>query len=722
MTRQIDSSVINRAYPGLYQQGTHHDLSDARHALVFEQSLLAFREVLAQQLWKHGDRNKKPAYESAADFLRRQWNIDTRRANALVECATLLVELAAFPVRPKTEVVCLALLRASDALQPSPLQRQALAPALWTRLLEAWQAQHHHQQQQQGQAQDVATSKTITTTSTDTTTAVAAGTTTTPTSSTSTPLGVEYMSEEFIHDVLIKPHLVLRYQQQLEQKQQEQAMLKLHQQQQLQQQQQQQQAREQAQLLLLQQQQQQQQQQQDLRASGHSASHASSHGSSVSHHGHVPDPSAPTSTLLTTSTTTITTATTTTTPIVTITNAAATSAKTSQVRCEDIAELLEADSRRFHPPRAVVERVHQFFQGPPQLDPAGYSTTPPSTVPEVNGGATTANTNSGGSMIGSPVTIPFPEILDAEGPWSIVHPTTGTQAAVESCFLHVPVLPSKRRFETEEEVVVLDDTRLARVMNERLWNEFSKGNVKEAITLVPLSSTWFRTNELADWPCVVMPPFKFEQANGRDPSGKKYYEFHSYMVVYLGHDPLRQTQFVETFQDLGVSPPMIQSKDGSNSGSGGHRWIAGYRRLMRQSTLGIPNGSLSSSSATVAVPLVNNKALSASSSTSSSLSSSSNAAPIMTTAPAATASNAGGNHYDSQEDTSWIDPREDDIYSALPPFKKPRLERVGRPSDAKAAWHHSKRRKTDVQTFSKLTDQDIQETPFAKDDDGNMSE
>jgi hypothetical protein len=53
-----------------------------------------------------------------------------------------------------------------------------------------------------------------------------------------------------------------------------------------------------------------------------------------------------------------------------------------------------------------------------------------------------------------------------------------------------------------------------------------------------------------------------------------------------------------------------------------------------------------------------------------------------------------------------LDPEFDDIYSIRPPNKKPRLERAGRPSDAQAAWHHSKRRKMGDYGFSKLQGHD----------------
>lgn len=81
---------------------------------------------------------------------------------------------------------------------------------------------------------------------------------------------------------------------------------------------------------------------------------------------------------------------------------------------------------------------------------------------------------------------------------------------------------------------------------------------------------------------------------------------------------------------------------------------------------------------------------------------------------------ARGNGDVVEEEEDSIDPQFDDIYSILPPNKKPRLERMGRPSDAKAAWHHSKRRKVDEDGFTKLQDQDVDDRQWGSDAD--MSE
>ena len=172
---------------------------------------------------------------------------------------------------------------------------------------------------------------------------------------------------------------------------------------------------------------------------------------------------------------------------------------------------------------------------------------------------------------------------------------------------------------------------------------------------------------------------KFEQANGGDSSGKKYSEIHSFIAVYLGRDPMRQSQFVQTFQDLGISslqaPEGTQSTTaGANSGQsrgqgGHHRWIAGFRRLFRtQAGLGPPVGGSGFGS------------------------SQSGGGTKDTWSPS-----------DDEEDGS-VDPQFDDIYSILPPHKKPRLDRSGRPTDATAAGHHVKRRKMDENGFSKLKD------------------
>ncbi|KAF9183351.1 casein kinase 2 regulatory subunit [Haplosporangium sp. Z 767] len=332
---------------------------------------------------------------------------------------------------------------------------------------------------------------------------------------------------------------------------------------------------------------------------------------------------------------------------------------------DQVAHLL-TDPRRFHAPQAVLERAERFFKGPPLLDLAAFE----------------------GSTVSSPISIPFPDIMDSDT-WRV--PVTTNNSAtgpktelvpIQSCFLHVPVLPSKRRYETDTEVILLDDVRLAGHLNSKLWEEFSNGNVLEAITLVPSSATWFGKTELADWPCVVMSGLKFEQANGTEPSGKKYSEVHSYIVVYLGRDPLRQTEFVQIFQDLGISPgqtPEGTSPRGStiqavgNASGGHHRWIAGFRRLFRAQGTSSAHGEFRSP----------------------------------------------GTHESwkpSQDDEDSIDPQFDDIYSILPPSKKPRLERTGRPSDTYAAWHHSKRRKTDEAEFSKLKDPDLSNRQWEMDD------
>ncbi|KAG0361635.1 casein kinase 2 regulatory subunit [Gamsiella multidivaricata] len=335
---------------------------------------------------------------------------------------------------------------------------------------------------------------------------------------------------------------------------------------------------------------------------------------------------------------------------------------------ERVAHLL-MDERRFHAPLAVLERVQRFFNGSLQLDPAAFE----------------------GSTVKAMISVPFPDIMDTDG-WRVPvgfgsNSASAPQsfAPMQSCFLHVPILPSKRRFETETEVIFLDDVRLAGQLNSKLWEEFSNGNVEEAISLVPTSATWFGRTELADWPCVVMSGLKFEQANGMDPSGKKYAEVHSYIAVYLGRDPLRQAQFVRTFQDLGISPPQNPESlmgssstvpNASQSNGGQHRWIAGFRRLFRTHTSdpGGPRG--------------------------------------LGYGP----KGAWHPSHDDADDES-IDPQFDDIYSILPPHKKPRLERAGRPSDAQAAWHHSKRRKMEEEGFSKLKDHNLDERKWGREDD-----
>ncbi|KAF9290842.1 casein kinase 2 regulatory subunit [Mortierella alpina] len=376
---------------------------------------------------------------------------------------------------------------------------------------------------------------------------------------------------------------------------------------------------------------------------------------------------------------------------------------------ERVAHLL-TDPRRFHAPTAVLERVHQFFKGPPLLDPTAFEE----------------------STMNAPISIPFPDIMDSDG-WRVpvvTNPgangaaaaTEPTLGPIESCFMHVPVLPSKRRYETDTEVILLDDCRLAGQLNAKLWEEFSNGNIKEAITLVPTSATWFGKTELADWPCVVMSGLKFEQANGTEPSGKKYSEVHSYIVVYLGRDPMRQAQFVQIFQDLGISPTQNletvlagtvagTSQQVHKSGQQQHRWIAGFRRLFRSQGVSPagssgskgPGGTMSSG---LGDGFGNTRGYWRSQDAGYNGGGSS--------LPQGNKARGNGDVVEEEEDS--IDPQFDDIYSILPPNKKPRLERMGRPSDAKAAWHHSKRRKVDEDGFTKLQDQDIDDRQWGMDD------
>ncbi|KAI1320691.1 hypothetical protein EDD11_010225 [Mortierella claussenii] len=346
-----------------------------------------------------------------------------------------------------------------------------------------------------------------------------------------------------------------------------------------------------------------------------------------------------------------------------------TSAMLSEPFRKRISHLL-TDERRFHAPAPVLRRLHQFFNGPPQLDPAAFE----------------------GSTLDATIAVPFPDIMDTDG-WRTPVPDINGQtngamqfAPIQSCFLHVPILPSKRRYETDTEVITLDDVRLAGQLNFKLWEEFSNGNVVEAISIVPSSAAWFGKTELADWPCVVMSGLKFEQANGTDPSGKKCSEVHSYIAVYLGRDPMRQALFVHLFQDLGISATpspensLMPTGLAPSSKASHHRWIAGFRRLFR--TQG-PGGSR------IVGP---------------------------------SSSSSGHEHWypSEDDDQNSIDPQFDDIYSIQPPHKKPRLERVGRPSDTRAAWHHSKRRKVDEEEFSKLKDPDLDQHKWESGDE--MSE
>ncbi|KAF8944260.1 hypothetical protein BGZ47_004493 [Haplosporangium gracile] len=636
---------MNRRGPGRLKIDTE--------TALFEVSVLAFREIILNRLWKN---DKK--FQTESDFCKHQWDILKPRKTLLIECAEVLKELSVIPVRPCSEQVCRALSQASVQLQPSALQRTSITPELWQRVLSAWMEQYRIQAHERVDVENI---------SADYVNNVLFPQATyvqqlqppqqsphqSPQQSPQQSLQIPHSSQiphsyHFQHPlqpahaphapqttphtfnqhpghgpaipaIAVRPPFTPPYTQS--------------------------QSHQQA---VARQQHSQHQKPATQTPTHHTPNNAadanlhvsvtgtpsgSGSNSSPSHHGQNSNSSSASS---------------------------ASNVKDNVVFKDRFVHLLE-DPRRFHAPTLILERVHQFFKGSPHLDPASFE----------------------GTFLDSPISIPFPDIMDSEA-WLVPVPdnharpgSLPTFAPVQSCFLHVPILPSKRRYETENEVVLLDDVRLAGQLNAKLWEEFSGGNVVEAITLVPTSATWFVKTELADWPCVIMSGLKFEQANGADPSGKKYAEIHSYIAVYLGRDPLRQAQFVQTFQDLGISPPQVPANTlaGASSNSarpgaqdGQHRWIAGFRRLFR--TQGHGSGASGQRSAGGSGSL----------------------------------HPRDGTHWTPHDDDDEddIDPRFDDIYSILPPHKKPRLERTGRPSDGQAAWHHSKRRKKDDEGFSKV--------------------
>ncbi|KAG0313068.1 casein kinase 2 regulatory subunit [Dissophora globulifera] len=593
--------------------------------MLFEISVLAFREIIVKRLWKNDHR-----FQTEADFCKFQWDISKPRRTLLIECADLLKELSTISIRPCSEEVCKALVQAAVSLQPSALERTSLAPELWKRLLKAWANYQGVKLTDLTSAEGMSANF------------VSIVLLAEPTSKSSTKLVAATPQSALTnreHGLTPVPH-------------QSPAGTALSQKHTLPQDVSTTDPRQPAnmipgtQTLLLQQPQPfPQPLSHSVATTGHRPTNLSSSGSNTQ----ATQPSS---------------------------NVAHSTSAMPDLQTEPyrqrIAHLL-TDERRFHAPLAVLERVHRFFNGPPQLDPAGFE----------------------GSTLEATISIPFPDIMDTDG-WRVPvtfnnESTTSAQnfAPIQSCFMHVPILPSKRRYETDTEVILLDDVRLAGQLNAKLWEEFSNGNIEEAISLIPTSATWFGKTELADWPCVVMTGLKFELANGNDPSGKISSEVHSYIVVYLGRDPIRQAQFVQTFQDLGISP--AQNPDammtGTSSVAAGpsqpagsqHRWIAGFRRLFRT------QGPSSISTA-------------------------------------ATPGHAVGEQWDLslEGDIDSIDPQFDDIYSIRPPAKKPRLERMGRPSDAQAAWHHNKRRKVEEVGYSKLTDQGLEDRQW--DSDAEMSE
>ncbi|ORZ14845.1 hypothetical protein BCR41DRAFT_354194 [Lobosporangium transversale] len=598
--QKIDPSIIKNGTPssGSHRRG-HARQKTTQDFSLFETTVLAFRNIIFNRLWKHDHR-----FQNETDFCKQQWDIHKSRKATLIECAELLLELSTIPIRPCTEQVCTALVQAFIHLQPSTLHRTSGALELWQRVLDAWRAHH----------------------------GLKLG----------DPIHVENMSADFVSSVLLPqiPTQISPTATNVHSNLQGSAILAPQQQSHLLGAPNHPPPYSQLQIQI------QPSPPPSLQQANSSLDNASTISAESSINGL--DPNA-----------------------VSSVSSTAESSSATPFR-KRIAHLL-TDERRFHAPKPILERVNRFFRGPPQLDPAAFE----------------------GTNLDATIAVPFPDIMDTDG-WRIPIPDLNGQpnaspqlAPIQSCFLHVPILPSKRRLETETEVILLDDVRLAGQLNAKLWEEFSNGNVVEAISIVPTSATWFSKTAMADWPCVVMTGLKFEQANFTDTSGKKFSEAHSYIAVFLGHDPIRQTQFVQTFQDLGISAaqnPEILSigrgepqltKNNSGRSEDQHRWIAGFRRLFRTQGIGGSKGRLRRDP---------------------------------------------WNPTNDTGDNDLIDPQFDDIYSISiqPPAKKPRLERVGRPSDAQAAWHHSKRRKMDEIEFSKLKNPDLSERMLWSDDD--MSE
>ncbi|KAK3842726.1 MAG: hypothetical protein J3R72DRAFT_442289 [Linnemannia gamsii] len=657
---KIDPSIIRNGVPTTRnnRRGPGRPKIDTEAAL-FEDSVLAFRDIILNRLWKNDKR-----FQNEGEFCKHQWDIPKPRKTLLIECAEVLMELSAMPVRPCSEHVCKVLSQASVQLQPSALQRISIAPDLWQRVLSAWRTEYRIQSHERVDVENISAEYVKSILFPQATPVQHPQQTPNhiphaphvpqephtshppapPLVQTATPVFQHLHHGPAVPTIAVRPPFTPSYT--LPQHNQ-QAVIQVVQQQQHHPQQ----LRPVAQASL--QQSLNSPARDNLRIPMPGASPVGGPNSSQPNHGSHHSSSASTS--------------------------SASDFKDSTAFKDTQAHLL-TDPRRFHAPTTVLERVHHFFKGAPHLDPASFE----------------------GTLLDCPISIPFPDIMDSDA-WLVPVPDSNAPpesapnfAPVQSCFLHVPVLPSKRRYETENEVVLLDDVRLAGQLNAKLWEEFSAGNVLEAITLVPTSATWFVRTELADWPCVVMSGLKFDQANGLDTSGKKYAEVHSYIVVYLGRDPLRQAQFVQTFQDLGISPPQVPENTLAGASSshsarpgtqdGQHRWIAGFRRLFRTQGHGSSSAGHKSSGG------------------------------------------SGSGH--PRDSTHWtprddddeddIDPRFDDIYSILPPHKKPRLERVGRPSDGQAAWHHSKRRKMDEEGFSKVKEPPQGNRQYGSDED--MSE
>ncbi|KAF9118254.1 hypothetical protein BGW39_001341 [Mortierella sp. 14UC] len=137
---KIDPSIIkngaptirnNRRGPGRPKIGSE--------AALFEVSVLAFREIILNRLWKIDKR-----FQNEGEFCKHQWDIPKPRKALLIECAEVLMELSAMPVRPCSEHVCKVLSQASVQLQPQHMYNSLNRHRIRYHIPRMYHKQHTH--------------------------------------------------------------------------------------------------------------------------------------------------------------------------------------------------------------------------------------------------------------------------------------------------------------------------------------------------------------------------------------------------------------------------------------------------------------------------------------------------------------------------------------------------------------------------------------------------
>ncbi|KAI1320692.1 hypothetical protein EDD11_010226 [Mortierella claussenii] len=84
---KIDPSIIKYGTASSRSQRRGHARQRTEQdSLLFEVTVLAFRNIIFNRLWKHDRR-----FQNEADFCKYQWDIHKSRKAILIECAELLL-------------------------------------------------------------------------------------------------------------------------------------------------------------------------------------------------------------------------------------------------------------------------------------------------------------------------------------------------------------------------------------------------------------------------------------------------------------------------------------------------------------------------------------------------------------------------------------------------------------------------------------------------------